>query len=49
MKVKNIVFDIESEIRIGVLSFPAIAKKYHVTLMFVNQVWEQMCEQEYSE
>jgi len=30
----------------GVLSFNAIAKKYGIPLHWVEQVWDNLCEQE---
>ena len=48
-KVKNLVFDIEDDIRLGVLSFKQIAEKYSVSAYVVEMVWEQMCEQEFQE
>ena len=48
-KLKKTMIDIEDDIRGCVLSFKQIAWKNNVTLEFVQKVWEQMCEQEYSE
>jgi hypothetical protein len=49
MKLNDIIFAIEEEIRICVLSFQAIAKKYGVSYEFVNDIWENMCETEFAE
>lgn len=40
---------IEEEIRLCVLSFTMIARKYNTTYDHVNLIWEQMCENECSE
>ena len=45
-KSKETMIDIEDDIRGCVLSFKQIAYKNNVSLEFVQQVWEQMCEQE---
>ena len=47
--VKSIVFEIEDQIRLGVLSFQAIAVQFKVSYHFVNTVWEQMCANEFQE
>lgn len=48
-KVKNLVFDIEDDIRLGVLSFKQIADKYSVSIDVVNMIWNDMCEQEFQD
>lgn len=48
-KVKNLVFDIEDDLRLGVLSFKQIAEKYSISIDVVNAVWEQLCEQEFQD
>lgn len=35
---------IERDIRAGILSFPAIARKHEVPSYFVTDVWNYMCE-----
>ena len=47
--IKNLVYDIQEEIRLGVLSFAAIAKKYNVPQYIVNDVWDEMCHSEMSQ
>lgn len=42
----NIVFAIQDDIRLGVLSFKLIAVKYGVSIHTVNMIWDEMCEQE---
>jgi hypothetical protein len=44
--ITRVVFSIEEDIRLGVLSFRKIAEKHHVPFSFVDTVWEQMCENE---
>jgi hypothetical protein len=48
-KIKNVVFDIQDEIRTGKLTFGQIVKKYDVTMMFVVLIYEEMCETEFAE
>ena len=40
---------IQDQIRLGVMSFRQIAEYFHVSLSDVNTIWEEMCEQEFSE
>jgi hypothetical protein len=42
----KLIEDIQNEIRLGVLSFKAIAIKYEVAYGDVMDVWYEMCEQE---
>ena len=46
---KDVVFDIQDEIRSGELSFAQIAERYDVPLSTVNEILEEMIrnEQEY--
>lgn len=44
--LKSLVADIQEEIQLGVLSFAAIAQKYEVPMSWVNEAWEELCEQE---
>jgi hypothetical protein len=48
-KIKNVVFDIQDEIRTGKLTFGQIVKKYDVTMMFVVMIYEEMCETEFAD
>jgi hypothetical protein len=48
-KVKNVVFDIQNEIRLNQLPFRSIAEKHDVPVYFVEQIWEEMCETEFAE
>jgi hypothetical protein len=48
-KVKNVIFDIQDEIRSGELTFGQIVKKYDVTMMFVVLIYEEMCETEFAD
>ena len=41
-----LLLDVQDDISMGVLSFNAIAKKYGVPLHWVEQVWDNLCEQE---
>ena len=41
-----LLLDVQDDISIGVLSFNAIAKKYGIPLHWVEQVWDNLCEQE---
>lgn len=45
----RLIFDIQKEIALGVLSFNAIALKHDVPISLVEDVWDQMCIQEFSE
>lgn len=45
-KIKEVIFDIEQDIRSQLYEFPTIASKHNVPVSFVNQVWELMCQQE---
>lgn len=40
---------IQEQIRLGVMSFRQIAEYFNVTIADVNTIWEEMCEQEFSE
>ena len=48
-KMSELMIDIQEDIQLGVLSFPAIAAKHHVPLSWVNEAWEALCEQEAEE
>jgi hypothetical protein len=45
----SLINNVQDDIRIGVLSFKAIANKYGITTSDVNLVWDQLCETEFAE
>ena len=47
--MNQLTIDVQKEIALGVLSFNAIALKYEVPISLVEDVWDQMCVQEFSE
>ena len=47
--MSNLNFAIQDDIRLCVLSFPAIAKKHGVSVSFVTMIWEEMCREEFSQ
>jgi|LakMenEpi03Aug12_release.lakeMendotaPanAssembly.Ray.scaffolds.fasta_scaffold12354_12 hypothetical protein len=44
--MSNLIIDLQNELRLGVLSFKAIAKKYNVPIAWVNLAWDELCIQE---
>lgn len=46
VSMSDLAIDIEEDISLGVLDFRRIAEKYDIPVSWVNQIWEQMCEQE---
>lgn len=46
--MNNITTAIQDDIRLGVISFAAIAAKYSVSLSAVNLIWDEMCQQEFA-
>ena len=44
--IKDMIFDIQDEIRRGDLSFADIAEQYEVTMDVVQTIFDEMCEQE---
>lgn len=47
--IKNVIYDIQSAIRAGKISFEGIAKLYNVPKYFVEQVFEEMMAEECEE
>ncbi len=46
---KDVIFDIQAEIRTGELSFAEIAERYDVPLDTVQAVFDDLCEQEFDD
>ena len=46
MSMRNLMIDLQDEIRLGVLSFAEIAQKYEVPTSWVQEAWDELCEQE---
>ena len=44
--MRNLVIDIQNDIRDGFLSFAEIAHKHEVPVSWVNEAWDMLCEQE---
>jgi len=44
--IKDMIFDIQDEIRAGDLSFADIAERYEVTMEVVQDIFDEMCLQE---
>jgi len=44
--MRDLIIDIQSDIVSGELSFQEIAQKHEVSLSWVNEAWEMLCEQE---
>lgn len=49
MNDQNLIFKIQDDIRLGVLSFAGIAKKYGVSMGDVQLAWDELCKQEQGE
>lgn len=49
MSMSDLMIDLQDEIRLGVLSFQEIARKYEVPVSWVQEAWEELCEQEHQE
>jgi hypothetical protein len=47
--MSELSIDIQEDIQLGALSFPAIAAKYNVPLSWIELAWEDLCDQEYEE
>ncbi len=47
--LKDRIFDIQDEIRRGDLSFADIAEQYDVPMTTVQQIFDEMCEQEFDD
>ena len=45
MNDQNLIFNIQDDILLGLLSFRKIAEKYGVSLSVVNLAWDELCEQ----
>lgn len=48
-QIKNLMIDIQNEIRAEFLNFSQIAMKYNVPIIMVHQAWDDLCEQEAQE
>ena len=48
-KIKDVIMDIETDIRAGELTLVQIAKKYDVTVTFVTQIYCEMVEQDFDD
>lgn len=46
MSVRDLIIDIQNDILAGVLNFSEIAFKHEVPLSWVNEAWDELCEQE---
>ena len=46
MSISDLMIDLQDEIRLGALSFADIARKYEVPVSWVNEAWDQLCQQE---
>jgi hypothetical protein len=46
MSMRDLMIDLQDEIRLGVLSFAEIAQKYEVPTSWVQEAWDELCEQE---
>ena len=46
MSMSDLMIDLQDEIRLGSLSFVEIARKYQVPASWVNEAWDQLCQQE---
>jgi len=46
MSMSDLMIDLQDEIRLGSLSFAEIARKYQVPTSWVNEAWDQLCQQE---
>ena len=46
MSMSDLMIDLQDEIRLGALSFAGIARKYQVPTSWVNEAWDQLCQQE---
>lgn len=49
MSMSDLMIDLQNEVRLGALSFQEIARKYEVPASWVQEAWDQLCEQEYAE
>ena len=46
MSMSDLMIDLQDEVRLGVLSFAEIARKYEVPVSWVQEAWDELCEQE---
>lgn len=46
MSMRDLMIDLQDEIRLGILSFAEIAQKYEVPTSWVQEAWDELCEQE---
>jgi hypothetical protein len=46
---KDVIFDIQAEIRAGELSFAEIAERYDVPLDTVQAVFDDLCDEEFDD
>lgn len=46
MSISDLMIDLQDEVRLGVLSFAEIAQKYEVPVSWVQEAWDELCEQE---
>lgn len=46
MSISDLMIDLQDEIRLGALSFAEIARKYEVPASWVNEAWDELCQQE---
>ena len=46
MSMSDLMIDLQDEIRLGALSFAEIARKYEVPTSWVQEAWDELCEQE---
>lgn len=48
MSMSDLMIGLQEEIRLGALSFSGIARKYEVPVSWVQEAWDELCEQEYA-
>lgn len=46
MSMSDLMIDLQDEVRLGALSFAEIAAKYEVPVSWVNEAWDELCQQE---
>ena len=44
--MRDLIIGIQEDIWVGVLSFREIALKHNVSIAWVNEAWDMLCEQE---